>query len=154
MPVYAGSGEVRIGAKGIALVKEFESCRLEAYLPTPDDVPTIGWGSTKGVKLGDVWTQEQADAALLDDLEDAENCVNRQVKVPLQQEEFDALVSLVFNIGCGNFSGSTLLRKLNDSDYDGASQEFQRWCKQKGKVLTGLVRRRFAEAKLFNTDTA
>lgn len=145
---------MRIGAKGIALVKEFESCRLDAYLPTPEDVPTIGWGSTKGVKLGDVWTQEQADAALLDDLIDAENCVNERVKVPLQQEEFDALVSLVYNIGCRNFSSSTLLRKLNDSDYDGASKEFQRWCKQKGKVLNGLVRRRFAEAKLFNTDTA
>lgn len=145
---------MRIGPKGIALVKEFEDCRLEAYLPTPEDVPTIGWGSTRGVSMGDVWTQAQADAELLDDLEDAETCVNRQVKVPLQQEEFDALVSLVFNIGCGNFSGSTLLRKLNDSDYDGAGQEFKRWCKQKGKVLNGLVRRRFAEAKLFNTDTA
>jgi len=145
---------MRIGPKGIALVKEFEDCRLEAYLPTPEDVPTIGWGSTRGVSMGDVWTQAQADAALLDDLEDAETCVNRQVKVPLQQEEFDALVSLAFNIGCNAFAGSTLVRKLNESDYDGAAKEFLRWSKQAGKVLPGLVRRRAAEAKLFDTDAA
>ena len=145
---------MRIGPKGIALVKEFEGLRLEAYMPTPDDVPTLGYGHTKGVKMGDTCTEAEADAFLRQDVEWAEECVDNQVKVPLQQEEFDALVSLVFNIGCGNFAGSTLLRKLNDSDYDGCSDEFKRWSKQKGKVLNGLVRRRFAEAKLFNTDTA
>lgn len=143
---------MRISAKGLAIIKEFEGCRLTAYLPTPNDVPTIGYGSTKGVKLGDVWTQAQADAALVDDVRDAEECVTGAVTVPLQQEEFDALVSLVFNIGCGAFRKSTLLRKLNDADYDGAALEFRRWDKQAGQVLAGLARRRMAEAKLFDTD--
>jgi lysozyme len=139
---------VKVGQAGIDLIKEFEGCRLVAYLDSVD-VPTIGYGHTRGVKIGDVCTAEQADAWLLEDLKDAEACVNGAVTVPLTQPEFDACVSLVFNIGCGNFRRSTLLRKLLDSDYDGCSLEFARWNKAGGKVLAGLTRRREAERELF-----
>src|SRR3990167_2043731 len=133
---------MNIGEAGIALIKEFESCRLRAYKPTPDDVWTIGWGSTQGIKEGDVWTQEEADARFLEDIAWVEKCINGAVTIPLTQNEFDACASLCFNIGCGAFKGSTLVRKLNDSDFDGAEAEFKRWNKQVGKELAGLTRRR------------
>lgn len=87
--------------------------------------------------------------ALLQDVADAEKCVGKNVRVPLTQNEFDALVSLTFNIGCRAFSGSTLLKLLNSSDYDGAAQQILRWDKQAGKPLAGLTRRRKAEKEMF-----
>ena len=140
---------MNIGPKGIALIQSHESCRLEAYLPTSHDVWTLGWGHTKDVKEGDACTQEQADAWFLEDVAWAEDCVNRAVTVPLMQPEFDALVSLCFNIGCRAFSGSTLVRLLNSGNFDGASEQFGVWNKQGGTVLAGLVKRREAEAQLF-----
>ena len=139
-----------INEAGLELIKEFEGCKLAAYLDSVG-VPTIGVGHTKGVKMGDTCTQEEADAFLREDLEHAEKCVNRAVTVPLTDNEFAALVSLVFNIGCGNFQKSTLLRKINDSDFNGAEQEFRRWDKAGDQVLAGLTRRRLAEARLFDT---
>lgn len=136
---------------GRDLIKDFEKLRLVAYLPTPDDVWTIGWGHTKGVKQGDVCTVEQAEQYLTEDLDWSEWAVNTLVKVPINQNQFDALVSFTFNLGAGNFSQSTLLRKLNGGDYVGAALEFPRWNKQAGKVLAGLVRRRKAEQTLFTT---
>lgn len=142
---------MKINAAGVSLIKSFEHCRLKAFLPTPNDVPTIGWGRTKGVRLGDTCTQEEADAWLLDDLEEAEECVNRNVEVVLTDNEYSALVSLVYNIGCGAFKGSTLLKLVNESHFDAASLQFRRWDKQKGRVLAGLTRRRLAEERLFET---
>ena len=141
---------MKISDMGLALIKEFEGVRLEAYLDSVG-VPTIGYGHTKGVQMGDTCTQEQADEWLREDCADAENCVNSAVSVPLTEHEFDALVSFVFNLGCGNFRKSTLLRKLLDSDYDGAALEFHKWNKAGGQELAGLTRRRAAEAKLFET---
>ena len=141
---------MNIGPAGLELIKEFEGCKLTAYLDSVG-VPTIGYGHTKGVKIGLRCIQEEADAWLLEDLKDAETCVNGAVTVPLTQNEFDALVSFVFNFGCTKFRGSTLLRKLLDSDYDGAALEFRRWDRAGGQVLAGLTRRRAAEERLFET---
>ena len=148
----------RLGPKGLTLIKHFESCELKAY----DDgggVWTIGWGHTKGVKRGDTCTQAEADAWLLEDLVDAERAVHILVKAPINQHQYDALVSFAFNVGgdidsdaiAEGLGDSTLLRKLNGGDYVGAAQEFPKWNKDNGRVLQGLVRRRAAEQNLFLT---
>lgn len=142
---------VNIGQKGLELIKSYEKCRLKAYLPTPADVPTIGWGKTSKVSMGDTCTQDQADAWFLEDIDWVEKCVNKAVAAQLTQNEFSALCSLCFNIGCKAFSGSTLVRLLNNGDFDGASAQFLRWDKQAGQVLDGLTRRRREEVVLFET---
>lgn len=128
--------------------KEFEGCRLTAY-PDSVGIPTIGYGHTLGVKLGDVITQAQADKFLLDDLKTAINAVHAAVHVPLTENEESALVDLVYNIGAGNFQHSTLLRLLNAGQHEAAADQFAAWNKAGGQVLAGLVRRRAAEAALF-----
>lgn len=141
---------MKIGERGIALIKEFEKLRLVAYRPTPDDVLTIGWGSTKGVTQGMQITEEEADERLIADLADAQACVNKRCTgIAITQNQYDALVSLVFNIGCGAFSGSTLLKLLLDGDDVGACDQLLRWNKQGHKTLAGLTRRRLAEQELF-----
>lgn len=130
------------------IIKDFEGLELEAY-KCPADVLTIGYGHTKKVSAGDVITEGEADILLALDVQDAERAVNAYVDVDINQNQFDALVSFVYNLGAGNFKSSTLLRKLNQGDYLGAANEFQRWNKAGGKVLRGLVRRREAEANLF-----
>jgi len=140
---------VNIGPAGIALIQSYEKCRLRAYKPTPNDVWTCGWGSTAGVTQDTVWTQEEADAAFLKDLAWVERCLSDNVTVPLIQNEYDALCSLVFNIGCPQFKKSTLLRLLNQSDFDAAQKEFAKWDKQNKQPLAGLTRRRAEEAALF-----
>lgn len=136
---------------GLDLIKSFEACRLVAYRPTPNDVWTIGYGHTAGVKRGDTCTQDQAEAWLVVDTSIAAAEVESDITVSLTDEEFDALVCLTFNIGRGAFRASTLRRKLDASDYQGAAREFLRWDKQAGKELAGLDRRRAAEMALFNT---
>jgi lysozyme len=131
-----------------ALVRQFEGCRLQAYLDSAG-VPTIGVGHTHGVKMGDRCSQQQADLWLTQDLEDAGAAVASLVKVPLTQDQFDALTSFVFNLGVRRLAESTLLILLNKRDYHGAAAQFSRWVYSGGKVLDGLVRRRSAEAKLF-----
>lgn len=141
---------MNISQAGLDLIRKFEGCRLTAY----DDsvaVHTIGYGHTFGVYKGDTCTQEQAEQWLKEDAHHAENCVNHSVSVDLTQNEYDALVSFVFNLGCGALSGSTLLRKLNAGDFDGASDQFKRWDHADGKVLAGLTVRREAEADLFRS---
>jgi lysozyme len=131
------------------LIKNWEELRLEAYLPTPNDEWTIGWGHTHGVEKGDVITKAQAQSYFDADVAWAEAAVNKSVKVGLTQHQFDALVSFVFNIGETDFKTSTLLRKLNAGDYEGAANELPRWKYQKGEVLRGLVRRRAEEMEYF-----
>lgn len=140
---------MKISDAGLELIKRFESLRLEAYLPTPDDVPTIGYGHTAGVKLGDTCSPEQALEYLRNDVGAAERCVANSVRVSLTQSQFDALVSFVFNLGCRALGNSTLLRKLNAGDDVGASDEFGKWIHQGSKVLNGLVARREAEKEMF-----
>lgn len=136
---------------GLALIKSFEQCRFEAYLPTPKDVPTIAYGHTRGVKMGDTCTQEEADQWLREDLSDAEGCVSMALDNEPTPEQFSAMVSLCFNIGCGAFKGSTLVKLMNSGSTLSAASQFTRWDKQNGTALAGLTRRRQAEMKLFLT---
>lgn len=122
-----------------------EGYRGEAYIPVKGDVPTIGYGTTKGVKMGDRITPDRAMALLLDDLNSHSAGISKCIKVPLHQHEFDAYSSLAYNIGVGAFCKSTLVKKLNAGDYAGACSEILRWNKMGGRVLRGLVNRRQAE---------
>lgn len=140
---------MKISAAGLALIKSFESLELKAYLPTDKDVPTIGYGHTQFVKMGDTCTETQAEQWLREDCAWAEDCVTNGVHVDLSQNEFDALVSLVFNIGCTAFKNSTLLKLLNANDKEGAMGQFRRWNRQAGQELAGLTRRRAAEERMF-----
>lgn len=137
---------------GLDLIKSFEELRLVGYLPTIDDKPTAGWGHTGAdVKLGETYLLNQATAWLLSDTANACAEVDQDVTVQLTDDEFDALVCLTFNIGRGAFKGSTLLKKLDAGDHQGAAQQFLVWNKQAGRELTGLDRRRAAEKALFET---
>lgn len=140
----------------IDLVKRREGLELKAYLPTKNDVPTIGFGTTvysngRRVKLGDVITQQQAEQELRTQLAKFQSFVVSKLKVPVNQNQLDALTSLAYNIGQGAFANSTLLKKVNSGDFLGAEAEFSRWVKQGSKTLNGLVTRRAEEAKLFSS---
>lgn len=139
--------------KGIALIKQFEGCKLTAYQDSVG-VWTIGYGWTqpvdgKPIRAGMTIKQETAERLLKTGLVSYESDVSRLVKVSLTQGQFDALVSFTYNLGARSLSTSTLLRKLNAGDYAGAADEFLRWNKAGGKVLNGLSRRREAERALF-----
>lgn len=141
---------MKTSASGLSLLKAHEGCRLKAYMDT-GGVWTIGYGHTEGVRAGDTCTQAQAEAWLVEDVVDAEKQVGNGVRVPLTQNQFDALVSLVYNIGGGAFFSSTLLRKLNAGDYTGAAGQFTRWIFDNGMIVNGLVLRRSDERALFLT---
>jgi lysozyme len=139
----------RTSAKGRALIQQFEGCRLAAYRCSAGKW-TCGYGSTgPDVTAHTVWTQTQADARFALDLDRFELGVERLVKVRLNQNQFDALVSLGYNIGLANLAASTLLRLLNAGEYGKAGAEFNRWIHAGGAVLPGLIRRRSAERDLF-----
>lgn len=139
---------MRTSQKGIDLIKKFEGCRLEAYR-CPAGVWTIGYGHTKGVKDGMKISWEQAEEFLREDLKIYEQAVERCVKVPLSQNQFDALVSFCYNCGGEALRTSTLLRLLNESKYSESAEQFLRWNKAGGKVLAGLTRRREEEREMF-----
>lgn len=141
---------MKTSENGINLIKKFEGCSLASY-KCPAGVYTIGYGHTKGVKNLDKITQEEAEKLLLEDIRIFETTINTFV-VPvceLNQNEFDALVSLVFNIGIGNFKNSTMLKKLQARDKEGAAKQFDFWVYAKRIKLAGLVKRRQAEKELF-----
>lgn len=140
---------MKISEKGLTLVKNFEGLELKAYKDSVG-ILTIGYGSTgPHVTQGMEITTEQAESLLKSDVGRFEKGVQELVKVPLNQNQFDALVSFSFNLGLGNLKSSTLLRKLNSLDYAGAANEFTRWNRAGGVVLKGLTRRREAEKALF-----
>lgn len=133
--------------RGIELIQKHEGYRAEAYL-CPAGVWTIGYGSTKGVKKGDKITREEAENRLIKDIRDAENEVNKIDG--LNQHQFDALVSFVFNLGAGNFQKSTLRKKIIADNQDPSIKyEFEKWVNAGGKKLPGLVARRKDEASLY-----
>ena len=136
--------------KGIPIIKQYEGLKLEAYL-CPAGIPTIGYGHTRGVKLGQRVSAAQAEVFLDHDYEEAEDAVKRLITVPLTDNQLGALTSFVFNLGEGRLLGSTLRRKLNSGDYKGAAAEFDKWVYSGGKKLNGLIARRAAERKLFET---
>ncbi|MGE4335348.1 MAG: lysozyme [Pigmentiphaga sp.] len=138
--------------KGLDLIKSFEGLRLSAYKDVVG-VVTIGYGTTSGVKMGDTITKERAEELLREDVKRFEGYVDRLVKVPLTQGQFDALVSFTYNLGAANLSNSTLLRLLNAGIYADAALQFPRWNKAGGQVLAGLSRRRAAERALFEEES-
>lgn len=138
----------------LAIIQEFEGFSAKPYL-CPAKVPTIGYGSTRyadgtKVTLNDApISKEQGDQLLLDTLGQYEDAVGRLAHVPLNQNQFDALVDFAYNCGVGNLEKSTLLKLLNAGDYKGAAVQFGVWVRGGGVELPGLVRRRAAERKLF-----
>jgi lysozyme len=145
--------EMHVSPSGVDLICNFEGLRLKAY----DDgvgVWTIGFGTTKypngiRVKKGDTCTLDQAKAYMQNDLKAFEQTVNNTVKVPLNQNQFDALVSLAYNIGSTAFKNSTLVKRLNEGNYKAAANQFDVWVNAGGKRMQGLVNRRAAEKALF-----
>ncbi|MHA7064050.1 lysozyme [Azospirillum argentinense] len=138
----------------LALVRHFEGLYLKAYL-CPAGVPTIGYGHTAGVRMGQTINGLQAEVFLRADMAEAARDVDRLVKVPLTDRQRGALASFVFNLGAGALQTSTLLRLLNQGDYAGAAGQFGRWVfatvNGEKVQLPGLVKRRAAEKALFET---
>jgi len=137
-------------------LKYFEQLRLVAYLPTPNDRWTIGYGNTfyedgSPVRPGDKITKERAEELFTNILCDFSEKVNRLVKSEISQDQFDALVSFAYNVGIEAFRGSTLLKTVNSRprDYKNIVSQFMRWDKQSGAVVQGLVRRRVSEANIY-----
>ncbi|MGE5509623.1 MAG: lysozyme [Bacteroidota bacterium] len=130
------------GFVGIALQEGYTDV---AVVPVKGDVPTLGFGTTEGVKMGDRTTPPKALARALTDLSKYEGALKRCVTVPLHQSEYDAYASLAYNIGPTAFCNSTLVKRLNAGDYSGACAEISRWDKFKGKPLPGLTKRRAQE---------
>lgn len=152
----------KINAAGLKLVQKFEGLKLDAYL-CPAGIWTIGYGHTKSVKKGNKITADEANNLLAQDLAECGAQIQKYVRVPLHDNQFAALASFVFNAGLGSLLASTLLKRLNNGDYDCVPSELSRWVKAKnpktGKKVTlpGLVKRRAAEGQLWldtdNSDT-
>lgn len=142
-----------ISEKGLALVKSFEGLRLAAYRDSVG-IWTIGYGHTGSeVRAGMTVTVSQADALLLTDMQTAVHAVSIGVRVPLNQNQFDALCAFTYNVGIGNFLKSSLRTLLNEGNFAAAALEFGKWDKAGGKTLQGLINRRAAEAALFTSAT-
>ena len=139
---------LKISQEGIALIKKFEGCELTAYQCSAG-VWTIGYGHTKGIEEGMEITQQEAEDMLVEELHEYENYINDNVTAPLSQNQFDAMVSWVYNLGPANLKSSTLLKVLNAGNYDDVPFQIRRWNKAGGVTLDGLIRRREAEALLF-----
>jgi GH24 family phage-related lysozyme (muramidase) len=170
LPPITHPAPMRTSAKGLALIKSFESCaraigngRFEAY---PDPAPgnnglpvTIGWGSTrdfqgKPIKLGTVWTQEQCDRKKAEDMAVFEREVRAILgDTPTTQGQFDSLVSFAYNIGSDDLRKSTLMRLHKAGDHAAAAKQFLRWNRAGGAVMRGLTRRRTAEAALYRSGS-
>lgn len=149
---------MQTNARGLDIIQHFESFRPEPYL-CPSSVWTIGYGTTviNGEPVNpdeDTITENEACELLVHDLRATEIQVFHLVKVPLNENQFSALCSFVYNVGSGNFAASTLRSKLNRGDYEGAANEFWKWRRGGGKILKGLVRRREAEKLLFIDEEA
>lgn len=147
---------MKCSIKGREMIKSFEALRLKAYHGKCDraGVYTIGWGHTRGVKPGDVITREKAEELFNADLEPVERTLNADLVTgrprPLvNQDQFDALCSFVFNVGSGRYLDSTLRRKIKQCDIMGAAGEFKRWIYSDHKIAPGLIPRRDAERRLF-----
>ena len=144
---------MRINDAGLAIIKRYEGCQLSAYR-CPAGIPSIGFGHTKGVKMGDKISQGEADELLLEDIEGTEDELNRLLQgVKTNVNQFSAFVSFAFNLGVPALKGSTLLKRHLAGDISGAANEFLRWNRARVKgvlmVLPGLTKRRAAERALY-----
>tara|TARA_R100001443_G_scaffold6620_1_gene15513 strand:- start:144 stop:587 length:444 start_codon:yes stop_codon:yes gene_type:complete len=145
---------MRINEIGLNLIKTFEGFRSEPYFCSAM-VPTIGFGSTWSFNGSRVTlhhppiTKDEAEELLLREIRNSEKAVDRLIKVELNENEHSALQSFVYNLGSGRLQSSTLRRKINRGDFEGAADEFPKWRRAGGKILKGLVLRRAAERKLF-----
>lgn len=142
MPIHLPAAE--------KLIKKYEGLKLGSYR-CPAGVLTVGWGHTKDVEDDTYITEGIAQILIEYDIGEASCAVDRNVNVPLNKNQHQALVSFVFNLGEGNFKSSTLLKKINAGDYDAAPSELMRWVNSNGKKLAGLEARRKEEAELWNT---
>lgn len=142
---------MKLSQKGIELIKQFEGYSSKAYPdPATGGAPwTIGYGTTKGVKPGMVITAQQAEKMLRDDVAKFESGVSSLITAPTTQGQFDAMVSLAYNIGLGNFGKSTLLKKHNSRCYTCAADQFRVWNRANGKAMNGLTKRRAAERQVY-----
>lgn len=138
-------GALSLSAAGLVALIGYEGYSDTAYIPIQGDVPTIGFGTTQGVKMGDTITPEKAVERAYRDIQNTETAIHKCVNVPLSQGENDAYTSLAYNIGTGAFCNSTLVKKLNARDYEGACAEIKRWVYSGGKIVPGLVARREKE---------
>lgn len=142
---------MKLSQRGIDLIKQLEGYSSKAYPdPATGGAPwTIGYGTTKGVKPGMVITAQQAEKMLRDDVAKFESGVSSLITSPTTQGQFDAMVSLAYNIGLGNFGKSTLLKKHNARCYTCAADQFRVWNRANGKVMNGLTKRRAAEREVY-----
>lgn len=137
-------GALMVSAAALVSIANFEGYEGKAYKDAVG-IPTIGFGETKGVQMGQTTTPERALIRLLASADEHAKGMSRCIFVPLKQTEFDAYLSLTYNIGVGAFCKSTLVKKLNKEDYQGACQEILKWDKAGGKALAGLTKRRQEE---------
>ena len=141
---------LKTGDKAIQVIQHYEGKFNNAYFDQVG-VATIGFGHTKDVYIGQIATDDQILQFLKEDLEDTEHWVNLYVTVPLNQDQFDALISFTFNLGSGNLHSSTLLKLLNQGHYDEVHKQMLRWNLAGGEPAKGLTYRRLTEAELFDT---
>ncbi len=144
----SAAGPKRTNRNGLLLIKSFEGLRLKAYKDAVN-IWTIGYGTTRDVRPGQVISEAQAVEFLQKDLARFEKSINEVIKTPINDNQFSALACFTYNVGSGAFRSSTLLRKLNAGDIRGAANELLRWDKAGGRTLAGLTRRRKAERALF-----
>lgn len=138
-------GALALSAAGLVGVTQYEGYTGTAVQPLPGDVPTIGFGTTAGVRMGDKITPPVALARALTDISKFEGAIKQCVRVPLHQYEYDAYVSLAYNIGAARFCDSTLVRELNAGNYESACAHIEDFNKFQGHVQPGLQRRRAGE---------
>jgi lysozyme len=143
-----GIAALTLSAAAFGALVGFEGYSERAIIPVAGDVPTLGFGTTKGVKLGDSIDPVRAVNRALIDVSKFEGAAKRCITVPLHQHEYDAYIQLSYNIGPTAFCNSTLARKLNALDYAGACAEILRWDRFQGRPLAGLTARRLAEHQL------
>lgn len=139
-----------INKAGLELIKKYEGLRLKAYLD-PVGVPTIGYGSTQGIKIGDEINEVQAEAFLLRDVSNFERKILSLLNVTINENQLAAVTSFAYNVGVGNLTKSTLLKLVNQKRFEHAAEQFGKWINAGGKPLPGLIKRREAEKQLFLT---
>ena len=149
---------MQVSENCLKIIKEFEGFSHKSYYATDHEkkmgICTIGYGTTvlenKVIPIGKKITEKEAENYLKKDVDDIYLKLHSYIKVDINQNQLDAIVSLVYNIGINAFKKSTLLKKLNNKDFEGAAEQFERWVYQDGKILKGLVERRKKEKEIFS----